>query len=78
MTGGGTSDERHNGAYIGGGVEYMIWKGPFADLIGGIDYQHIWLSARDDLDANGVIHRMNADTDLVRGRLTLKFNPWDH
>ncbi len=57
-TGGGASDERHNGAYVGGGIEYMIWKGPFADLIGGIDYQHIWLNDRDDLDANGVIHRM--------------------
>jgi len=77
-TGGGTSDERHNGAYIGGGIEYMIWKGPFADLIGGIDYQHIWLNDRDDLDANGVIHRMKADTDIVRGRLTIKFNPWAH
>jgi hypothetical protein len=56
----------------------MIWKGPFADLIGGIYYQHIWLNDREDLDANGVIHRMKADTDIVRGRLSMKFNPWAH
>src|SRR6185437_1264017 len=77
-TGGGGSDERHDGAYVGGGVEYMIWKAPFADLIGGIDYQHIWLNDHDDLDVNGVIHRMRADTDIVRARLALKFNPWGH
>ena len=76
--GGGNSDERHNGAYVGAGVEYMIWKGPLADVIGGVDYQHLWLGNRGDLDQNGVIHTMRADTDIVRARLTLKFNPWSH
>jgi hypothetical protein len=75
--GGGGSSFRHNGAYVGAGLEYLLWRvSPAFDIIGGVDYQHIWLKNRDDLDANGVIHRMRADDDLVRARLIVKLNPW--
>lgn len=75
-SGGGGSSGRHSGDYVGAGFEYMIYSSGLTDIIAGIDYQHIWLHAQDDIDRNGVGHTMNADDNIVRGRVTVKFNPW--
>lgn len=75
-TGGGGSSARHNGAYAGAGLEYALYTGVLADMIVGIDYQHLWLNSQTDINDNGVGHTLSAKDDIVRGRLTVKFNPW--
>jgi len=74
--GGGNSNFAHNGSYVGGGLEYMIYSDKLTDIMVGVDYQHLWLRSRNDVDANGVIHTLDATDDIVRGRLTVKLNPW--
>jgi len=71
--GGGQSIGRHDGSYVGAGLEHVLARGNLVDWIAGIDYQHIWFNAKGDLDANGVIHTMSADADIIRFRTTLKF-----
>ncbi len=70
------------GAYAGAGLDYAVWKGGIADLIAGVEYQHIWInsafhgSSFDNFAANGVNGRaIKANEDLVRFKLSLKFNP---
>ncbi len=75
-SGGGNSSERHNGDYFGAGFEYMIYSSGLTDIIAGIDYQHIWLHAKSDIDVNQVGHTLSANDNIVRGRVTVKFNPW--
>jgi outer membrane immunogenic protein len=74
--GGGGSNFRHHGHYFGGGLEYMIYSNAVTDIMVGIDYQHVWLNSQTDINANGVEHTMDAKDDIVRGRLTVKLNPW--
>jgi outer membrane immunogenic protein len=71
------------GAYAGAGLDYAVWKGGVADLIAGVEYQHIWIgsvfhgSSADNFAANGVNGRaIKANEDLVRFKLSLKFNPF--
>jgi outer membrane immunogenic protein len=71
--GGGQSLARHDGYYVGGGLEHMVAKGNLVDYIVGFDYQHQFFGNQGDLDANGVVHTMSADVDIVRLRTTLKF-----
>jgi outer membrane immunogenic protein len=72
-TGGGNSLARHNGAYVGGGLEHVLAKGVLVDWITGIDYQHQFYNGQADIDANGVAHTLSADVDIIRLRTTLKF-----
>jgi outer membrane immunogenic protein len=74
--GGGCSNDRHNGAYVGVGLEHVLFRGGFADIIAGADYQHIWLNDKGDVNQNGVTHNLKADVDIARFRLTAKFNPF--
>ena len=35
---------RNNGWYAGGGLDYMVHKGPLVDVILGVEYQHsMWV-----------------------------------
>jgi outer membrane immunogenic protein len=71
------------GWYVGGGIEYMVHKGPLVDVIFGLEYQH-W-----DVDdkrafciaaacgvATGADYDLGASGDLVRARLTIKTPGW--
>jgi outer membrane immunogenic protein len=72
-TGGGQSLGWHNGGYVGAGLEHVWAKGNLVDWISGVDYQHQFYDFQGDRDANGVIHNMAADVDIIRLRTTLKF-----
>jgi len=72
--GGGNSLAWHNGGYVGAGLEHVWAKGVLVDWISGIDYQHQFFDAQGDRDANGVIHNLGADVDIIRFRTTLKFH----
>jgi outer membrane immunogenic protein len=80
-----TSVRYNDGWYAGVGFEYMLFKGPLVDVIVGAEYQHIdlgtklHLSSLDGFSAcpPGVNCRnISATEDLVRARLSLKWNPW--
>jgi outer membrane immunogenic protein len=76
----------YNGWFAGVGVDYVLFKGGFADLIVGVDYQHVDLGSRlhtSTLDAApnvcppGVNCRtIGATSDIVRASLTVKVNPF--
>ena len=75
---------RYKGWYAGVGTEYMLSKGSFADVIVGVEYQHIDLgtqynaSSADNFSPSppGVNGRsISLKDDLVRFRLSLKTNP---
>jgi outer membrane immunogenic protein len=65
------------GWYAGGGLEYMIAKGALVDVIAGVEYQH-WDVGEVHAFANNTSQDYNlaARGDTVRGRLTIKWNPY--
>ncbi len=74
-----------NGWYAGAGVEYVLMRGSFFDLIGGLEYQHIdlrnqvQLSSLDGFTAcppGDNCRNISAKEDLVRFRLSVKWNPF--
>jgi outer membrane immunogenic protein len=71
--GGGESLGWHHGAYVGVGLEHILYKGTFVDWVSGADWQHHFLNDGTDINANGVAHTLSADVDIVRLRTTLKF-----
>jgi opacity protein-like surface antigen len=71
--GGGNSLAWHDGAYVGAGLEHVLAKGNLVDWVSGIDWQHQFYDGQGDRDANGVIHVLSADRDIIRFRTTLKF-----
>jgi hypothetical protein len=71
--GGGNSLAWHDGAYVGAGLEHVLAKGNLVDWVSGIDWQHQFYDFAGDRDANGVIHNLAADRDIIRLRTTLKF-----
>ena len=78
-----TNPQTLNGAYAGVGFDYVIWKGGIADLIVGAEYQHIWIdrsqqgSSQEAFDPNGSNARLvSGNEDIVRAKLSLKFNPF--
>jgi outer membrane immunogenic protein len=77
-----TNSSRLHGAYVGAGLDVAVWKGGFADLIAGLEYQHIWLSnttqgsSLDAFNPGGVNARsVSGNQDILRLKLSVKFNP---
>jgi outer membrane immunogenic protein len=73
----------HDGAYAGVGFDYVAWKGGFADVIVGAEYQHIWIdtafhaSSADAFALLGINGRnIGGDEDLIRAKVSVKFNPF--
>jgi len=69
-----------SGWYVGGGVDLMLVKSKFGDLIGGVEYQHIQLQTIQTIGS--VVpaadqHDLSAKEDIVWAKLTLKFNPFN-
>jgi outer membrane immunogenic protein len=71
--GGGGALAWHNGAYVGAGLEHVLAKGVLVDWVSGFDWQHQFYDSQGDRDANGVIHNLSADVDIIRFRTSLKF-----
>jgi outer membrane immunogenic protein len=73
------ASQNANGWYAGAGVDYMLYKGTGVDAIIGAEYQHIGLSEPFNPGLSNPNDAMVYGTkgiDLVRARLTFKFNPW--
>ena len=70
---GSCTDARHNGAYVGLGLDHVWAKGVLVDWVSGIDWQHQFFDDQTDVDVLGVNHTLSADVDIIRFRTTLKF-----
>jgi outer membrane immunogenic protein len=77
------SGARHDGWYVGFGVEHVVYKGSWADLIIGAEYQHLDFGSQLELSSldgfapcpPGVNCRVvSATDDIVRVRVTAKIN----
>ena len=73
LNNGGQTLARHNGAYVGVGLEHVLAKGNLVDWIAGVDYQHEFYGNQVDIDAAGFGHNQQLDLDIIRLRTTLKF-----
>ena len=65
------TDERHNGWYVGGGIEHEFAR----NVVFGIDYQRVDLDTelhRTPLNPQFNNHDISADIDLVTARLIIK------
>jgi outer membrane immunogenic protein len=74
---------KQNGWYAGAGVDYLLLKGSLVDTIIGAEYEHVdlrtvqHLSSLDGFNPAGANARnMSGTADIVRVRLTFKWNPW--
>ena len=66
---------RHDGGYVGAGLEHVWAKGVLVDWISGIDYMHeFYGNTNNNIDALGFAHNLKVDLDIVRVRTTLKFH----
>ena len=70
---------RNNGWYAGGGLDYMVHKGPLVDVILGVEYQHYDVGSKNAFcfnpgcnPATGWDDDLSAKGDIVRARLTIK------
>lgn len=71
------SSVRHDGWYIGGGLEILVAKLSFADVVMGLEYQHMeFETVAHAFAAPANDRNMSADADIVRARVSLKFNPF--
>lgn len=62
---------RHDGWYIGGGLEYALTP----NVIVGLEYQHISFDSVEHQPSSGLANfrDIDADVDVVRARLSFKF-----
>jgi outer membrane immunogenic protein len=72
---------RNDGWFAGGGLEYMVYKGPLVDVILGAEYQHVDLRSErafNDTIFLGAPFSFDHDAvvDIVRARLTIKTQGW--
>lgn len=79
------TNSTNSGWYVGGGVDYVLNKGSFADLIAGLEYQHVDLGTKYNASSadnygpsppgdNG--RNISLTEDIVRVRLMVKLNPF--
>lgn len=80
-----------HGWYAGGGIDYLLVKTSFGDVIGGVEYQHLSLNtvAQCAVTTGGAVggcpgtvnttaRLVSATEDAVWAKLTLKFNAFGH
>jgi outer membrane immunogenic protein len=73
----------NDGWFAGGGIEYMVYKGPLVDVVFGAEYQHFDVSSKHAFcfvgncaTANYRDYDLSATGDIVRARLTIKTQAW--
>lgn len=80
-----------HGWYAGGGIDYLLYKGSLIDVIGGVEYEHLELSAVSECSVANVgvdggcpgtaaaaARVVSGSEDAVWAKLTLKWNPLGH
>jgi outer membrane immunogenic protein len=40
-----STETSHNGAYIGGGIDWQVWSMPAGALVLGVEYRHYWFQS---------------------------------
>jgi outer membrane immunogenic protein len=77
-----STETSHNGAYIGGGVDWQVWNTPSGALVAGIEYRHYWFNSQTATPILATTGLANvADTwtiqphaDTVEAKLSWLFN----
>ena len=69
------TNERHNGWYVGGGLDYALTS----NVILGLEYQHVFLDSEHHTTRAGGFndHDIESNMDILRFRLTYKFGSRD-
>jgi outer membrane immunogenic protein len=68
-----TTKENHDGFYVGGGLDWGITR----NIVLGVEYQHVDFQDVEHISSTGnptQNRRISPDFDVVRARLTLKFD----
>jgi outer membrane immunogenic protein len=82
FTGTDTSRTRHDGAYVGGGVDWQVWSTPGGALVAGVEYRHYEfqsVTVAPIIAATGLANTNNTWTlkphaDTVEAKLSWLFN----
>jgi outer membrane immunogenic protein len=79
-----SNGSKNTGYYAGGGFDYMLAQTRLLSLIAGFEYIHVQLntalqtSPADAFNPAGINARViGGKQDIVWGKLTVKFNPWN-
>ena len=71
-----SSRERHNGWYAGAGIDWLVTRIWWSDLILGVEYRHVDLASKNHPDASGVVlfgSNVSATADMVMAKATFKW-----
>jgi outer membrane immunogenic protein len=72
----GGNNLRHDGWYAGGGVDMLVTRVMWSDLILGVEYRHYDFSRRGHPDVSGVAandHSFRATVDTIMAKATFKW-----
>ncbi len=72
----------HDGAYVGGGIDWQVWSTPGGALVAGVEYRHYWfetLTATPILAGSGLADPANnwslkPRADTIEAKLSWLFN----
>ena len=72
----------HDGAYVGGGIDWQVWSTPGGALVAGIEYRHYWfdsVSATPVFAGSGLTNpadnwSIKANADTIEAKLSWLFN----
>jgi outer membrane immunogenic protein len=73
---------QHDGAYVGGGVDWQVWSTPGGALVAGLEYRHYWfntVSATPILAGTGLANpadnwSIKPHADTIEAKLSWLFN----
>jgi outer membrane immunogenic protein len=82
FTGTDTSRTRHDGAYVGGGVDWQVWSTPGGALVAGVEYRHYEfqsVTVAPLIAGTGLVNTNNTWTlkphaDTIEAKLSWLFN----
>jgi len=74
-----SSRTTHDGAYIGGGVDWQVWSTPGGALVAGLEYRHYWFQSvtATSITAGGFIGdqwTIKPQADTIEAKLSWLFN----
>jgi outer membrane immunogenic protein len=79
-----SSETSHDGAYVGGGIDWQVWSTPGGALVAGLEYRHYWFQSVTataitgpgfaGVQGFGDQWTVQAHADTIEGKLSWLFN----
>jgi len=77
-----STQTQHDGAYVGGGIDWQVWSTPGGALVAGIEYRHYWfnnVTATPILAGTGLANpgdtwQIQPQVDTIEAKLSWLFN----